>query len=337
MKRLTALLVGVTLICLLSGCAGLLLLAFQAVSIGALYAQVSDLLGRDSSDYSVYLDGYDLGIHPATNGRIDLSGVPVGDGVLSLVSSDKRAGFHANVTVVEGQALNLGQITPITGAIIAGKVERLVGTTRVPQAGVRVAAVFGGGSLVTVGKQPIELPTGSDKTVMLGFTNSLGQYQLGPAEFGQWIVTSAYPGHLTDAAIVTVASGSDAGNTNLLLKPDSAAAANATVRGTVASSGGSALASALVASQLGTAFAPAVDPTRLSALAGLAGGTLMDQPWFRWHSLATVTSVAGAYDFEVPAGSQTVYGFKYGYRAKSAALTLSAGAVQAADFALTAR
>jgi hypothetical protein len=337
MKKLTMLLAALLLITLLSGCAGLLLLLSTAVAVGQLYGQVTDFLGLHNTDYTLYLDGYDMGIHPSPSGTLDLKGLPVGDHVLTLASDNKHLGFTVNVTIIADQQVNLGQVTPLQGGSISGTVRRLVGTSQVPLAGVRVAAVLGGSSLVTAGNSPLTLPAGNDKTVILGFTDANGNYTLGPAQFGQWIVTAAYPASYTDAQIVNVSSGNDAGGTNLLLTADPNASNAATVRGTVIAKDGGVLSQSLVASTLVTPFAPALEPTRLAALQSQIGGDLMAQPWFQWRTLATVSTVAGAYEFEVPSGEQGIYAFKFGYLAQNVDVTLAADEAKTLDYTLPPR
>lgn len=337
MKKLTTLLTALLLVTLLSGCAGLLTLIASALAVGEMYGQVTDFLGLDNTDYTLYLDGYNMGIHPDPDGTLDLAGLPVGDHVLTLASDDKRVGFSINTSIIENQQVNLGQVTPLQGGTIEGRLQRVVGSSQVPLAGVRVAAILGGASLVTAGNSPIALPAGSGKTVILGFTDTNGDYKLGPAQFGQWIVTSAYPAYYTDARIVNVSSGNDADGANLLLRPDSAAPGSATLRGTVTAQNGGALSEALVAATLLTPFAPEVDPARLPTLQTQVGSELMAQPWFRWRTLATVTANSGAYDFEVPPGPQSIYAFKFGYRAQAVEVTPDAGVAQTLDFALPHR
>lgn len=337
MTKLTTLLAALLLITLLSGCAGIFALVSAALAAGKLYGQVTDFLGRNNTDYTLYLDGYNMGIHPSPSGTLDLAGLPVGDHVLSLESDDQRVGFHINTSIIANQQVNLGQVTPLQGGTISGRVRRMVGTASVPLAGVRVAAILGGSSLVTPGNSPIALPAGSGKTVILGLTDANGSYSLGPAQFGQWIVTAAYPAYYTDAQIVSVASGNNAGGTDLLLKPDADAANSATARGTVVAQGGGALSQSLVATTLSTPFAPAVDPERLTALQGQVGGEFMAQPWFAWQTLGTVTTAAGGYDFEVPPGPQGIYAFKFGYRAQNVDLSLGTGEAKTIDFTLPPR
>lgn len=338
MRKLTLLPVAILIICLLSGCASLISLIFSALQVGALVAQVGNLFGRSSTEFNMFLDGYDMGIHPDPDGRLNLDGLPTGRHVLTLASSDGRIGFHTNVTIVANQSLPLGSITPIQAGRISGQVKRQVGSSQVPLAGVRVTAIFGGGDVIkaTTGA-PVTLPPPDATLVIMGFTDDQGNYRLGPAQFGSWIVTCAYPAHFADAVLATVASGNDADNINLLLKPDTAAPGPATVQGTASKQGDGALAKALVAADLDVPFAPNVDPARVTALQSQVGSALIAQPWFRWVSLAAQTSTAGAYTLVVPPGAHSVYGFKYGYQAVATALTLGSGEVQDADFSLQPR
>jgi hypothetical protein len=340
MSKYAALPVAILLVCLLAGCAGIALLSlvFKALSVGALYAEVSNLFGHDSTEFTLYFDGYDTSRHPAPDGRLNLDGLPVGDHLLTLAEGGKTVGFHKHVFIAANQSINLGSITPIQGGTISGRLRRRVGATEVPLAGVRVAAIFGGGAIIqqATGRQITLPPQNDTDVVIMGFTDATGQYQLGPAQFGSWVVTAAYPGHSADAVIAQVASGANATNVNLLLPADPAAQAPPTVQGTVVKSAGGVLASALVALDLATPFAPAVDAAREGALT-TEFGALLAQPWFAWSSLATETSAAGAYALAGLPGAHSLYGFTYGYRAEAADVTLSPGEVLNADFTLQPR
>ena len=334
-KKLSLGTTAALLVCLLSGCAGLLLLATSYLAISNLVGTVENLnlFGHDASKYSLYLDGYDTGVHPEASGTLNLTGLPAGAHVLSLEYQDQRLGFHKNVTLVADQQFPLGQVALVQGSVISGKVEKALG---VPLPGVRVAAILDGAALLTTGQSAVQLPTGSDKTVIMGFTDASGNFKLGPAAPGQWLVTSAVAGSHADAAIVSVATGTDAGNISLTLSTDTAAQ-QGIVSGTVTKeSGGAALASALVASNLKTSFKPQLTDVRVTALQTQIGLTLMAQPWFQWHSLAIQTGTGGEYTLKSPAGKQNVIAFKFGYRAKGADVTLADGQSTAADFALPA-
>ncbi|MBU0610777.1 MAG: carboxypeptidase-like regulatory domain-containing protein [Armatimonadetes bacterium] len=340
MSKLTMLPIAILLVCLLAGCAGLALLSlvFKALTVGALIAEVTDLFGHDSTEFTLYFDGYDTGRHPGTNGSINLTGLPTGHHLLTLAETDKTVGFHKHVNIATNGNLNLGTITPIQGGTIAGRLQRVVGGTNVPLAGVRVAAIFGGGALIqqATGQLTTLPPQNDTDVVMMGFTDATGQYKLGPAAYGSWLVTAAYPGHLADAVVTQVTGGSSPTNVNLLLPPDPVAAASPTIAGTVVKENGGVLADALVALNLGTPFTPAVDPARVTALTGQLG-TLTNQPWFAWSSLATTTSAAGAYNLVALPGPHSLYGFTYGYVATATDVNLAAGEILNADFTLEAR
>lgn len=332
MKKLSLGLTAALLVCLLSGCGGFLALASSVLAIGNLVGQVQDwgLFDDDESKYSLYMDGYDTGIHPEPSGTLNLTGLPVGPHILSLVYDSKRVGFHTNVSVVENQQLSLGAIALAQGSIISGKVQRAAG---VPLAGARVAAILGGGALLAQGQSPIQLPTGSDKTIIMGFTDATGSFTLGPAAPGQWLVTSAAAGSYADAAIVSVATGTDARNISLTLTTNPAGE-RGTVTGTVIRENAGALADAFVVADYDVAFAPQIPDARAAALASQIGIALMSQPWFQWNSLGTTTSTAGAYTLQSVPGAQSINAFKFGYRAKGAEVTLANGESVAADLAL---
>ncbi|MEI6499510.1 MAG: hypothetical protein WCP21_00625 [Armatimonadota bacterium] len=337
-KKLSLGISAVMFVCALSGCAGLLILAssYLAISnvVGTIDNWTSGLFDHDVSKYSLYLDGYDTGVHPEASGTLSLAGLPAGSHVLSLEYDGQRVGFHKNVTLVADQQFELGQVSlTANGSLISGKVERAPG---VPLAGIRVAAVLGGATLLTTGHGAVQLPTGTDttQTVILGFTDASGRFTLGPAVPGQWLVTSAAAGSHADAVIVSVANGKDATNLSLSLPADTGGK-QGVITGTVTKeSGGNVIASALVASQFDAPFTPALTDARVDAFGGQVGLTLRAQPWFQWHSLATQTNTSGEYTLKSPAGAQNVNAFRFGFRAKGADVDLADGQATAASFAL---
>ena len=219
---------------LLVGCAGAFLWVAQLLALGIVAGQVTDFFGRDSTDFNVVIDGYDLGIHPNPSGALNLDGLPTGDHLISVIASDLRVGWHSTVTIQQNVPVDLGQITPIQGAIISGKVAREVGTSQAPLEGALIAAVKGGAALLAqVGGSQMSFPPPSTLTAILTYSDAQGNFRLGPCEFGDWLVTAAYPGLLADATLCSVQSGVDAGGQNLLLEPNAAALTPATVRGSV--------------------------------------------------------------------------------------------------------
>lgn len=324
MQKYRLVVVAVLLASLLAGCGGLALLnlVFKALAAGALVAQVTDFLGLDSDEFTLYFDGYNTGQHPDAERRLNLTGLPAGHHLLTLASDDQRVGFHQHVLVMPDQQLNLGAINPIQGGIISGQVMRRVGNTQVPLANVRVAAVLA--SDTAAGQQTILPPQDDTTLVMMGFTDASGNYRLGPAQFGDWLVTVAYPAHYGDVASAQVSAGNDAEDVDLLLAPNPGETAPAIVQGTVVRDGGGALSNALVALNLGTPLIPEFsNPTA--------------QPVFAWSSVAIPTSTVGAYTLTAPPGAHELYGFKYGFRAEVADVELESDQVVTADISLQAR
>lgn len=328
------------LACFVTGCAGLALLTliFRLVAVGALVAQINDFLGRDSSEFSLYFDGYDTGVQPNPDKTLNLTGLPTGHHLLTLATQDRRVGFHKHVFIEANQRLNLGAINAIQGAVISGRVRRLVGGSAVPLAGVLVGAVYGGNEIIQsdTGRLITFPPQNDSEDIVMGFTDENGHYRLGPMRYGAWLVTSAYPGHFADVAIVTVSGGHDAENVNLLLPPDASAPQPGHIQGTVVEEGKGVLANALVALVLGAPFAPPVDAARQGELENQFGA-LRSQPWAAWTCIATQTSPAGAYLLVAPPGTHRLYGFKYGYRAVTADVALQAGEIVTGNFALQKR
>jgi hypothetical protein len=335
MSKLQMVVCGALLVTLLSGCAGgLLLWAFQTLALGAVALTVTDYLGRDASEFTLLLNGYDLGIRPSPSGVLNLNGLPAGDHLLSLVSTDRRVGFHRPVTIQQGGQFNLGQVTPLQGAIISGRLERDTGGGRAPLAGVRVAAVLGGLALLHNGGPALRFPPVGGPAVVMGFTDAQGNYRLGPCEYGDWLITAALPGYQTDVALATVQSGVDAAGRNLVLGPSPAGSGWGMVRGTIISQGGAALGAALAEARLNTAFQPTVAPARLAALQAQAGTALRAEPWCDWETLAAVATSAGGYALDLPTGTHEVYGFRYGYQAQMTSVPVGAQSIQTVDFTL---
>lgn len=330
----------VLVICVLSGCAGLglLSLVFRAVAVGSLIGEINDFFGHESTEFHLFIDGYDTGATPNPDHTLDLTGLPTGHHLLTVASTDRTLGFHTHVNIVANQSIDLGNITPIEGGTIGGRVRRQVGDSQVPMAGVLVAAVFGGGDVISAASgHQVTLPPNNDTdVVMMGFTDANGDYKLGPAQFGQWVVTTVYPAQFADALLTDVSAGDNPGHVDLLLKPDPSAAAPGSIEGTVVKDQGGAVADALVQLVLGTPLAPAVDPERVVDLESEIG-PLMAQPWFLWNVVATRTNGSGAYNLAGPPGDHAVLGFKYGFQALSAPVTLDSGQVVNGDITLVER
>lgn len=339
MKTRLSLLSVVLITCLVAGCAGGGLFFFAAKLLGIGYAagQINDWLGKDADEFRVHINGYDLGIKPNPSGALNLNGLPVGEHLLSIVSTDNKVGWHRTVTIQENVPVNLGTINPIQGGVIAGKVERETGAGRAPAAGVRVVAIKDAANLLAPGGNPISVPPAAGVVGVMAFTDAQGNYRLGPCEFGQWLVSVAEPGFLADVAVAPVQSGQDAPGRNLYLRRDPNPPAPGTISGTVVRDGGGSLGRALVNIDLGTPFRPPVEAVSRAAVESQVGASLIDGPWFAWRTLAAETTAAGAYNLRCRTGTHNVWGFAWGYKAKTGTVTVSSNAVAGIDFALPVR
>lgn len=339
-RRYLAVTVAVLGVPVLTGCAGFLLaLALRIVSLGALGLEISDFIGRDSQQFTALVDGYDLDLHPDTNGKLNLTGLPVGTHLLSVVREDRREGWHRVVSVTSGSRIDLGEVNLIGGGLIKGRLQRQVGSGKAPLGGVRVAAILGGAELVSQATgtlQTLPPPLGASTTIM-DYTDESGYFTLGPCTYGNWLVTAAYPGLTTDVRFCQVSGGDDARGQDLTLEPLDPAEPPGTIRGNVLAANGGPLAAALVNADLQTPLQPVLTAARAAALQSQAGVPLRPQPWCRWTSLATQSDLGGAYEFEVPAGTHNVYGFKYTYESRASDVSVGAGGSQGLDFELPKR
>ncbi len=324
----------------LSGCAGALALLTGALA----YLKVRDLVGdvenlisgEPSTTYRVFLDGADMGVSPAANGTLNLVGIPVGSHLFSITSQNMRAGWtQVEVIPASGTPPSFNGINAITGGLIQGEVTR--GTTGgggVAVSGIMVLAVLNGD--VTLRTGAITAPPYSltaPETWMAGFTDANGNYTLGPAAYGRWLVFAARPGYLGDAALVSVQAGTDATNTNLNLQPDSSQSYG-TIQGAVADSSGAALANALVDAHLATSYPMALSAATQSKIVTAAGAALSPQPWVLFTDLDATSDVSGQYQITSPGGTQSISAFKYGYKGQVGSASVANGNLVSLDFAL---
>jgi hypothetical protein len=324
LRRPLILLTGLALVAL-SGCSGLALLA--------IWDQYFNNHNESPSDYRVFLNGYDLSASATANGIFVFPGVSGGDYLLSVArASDLRTGLHATVRVQPRLTVNLSGYNPFDGGVISGTVRS--GSASGPLlAGVRVVAIYHGlAALVSAAPVVIPQAFGTTMDYMMGFTNSSGQFKLGPAKFGDWIVTVAAAGYAADAKYLSVASGTD-GVANLVLTSDAGASVG-TIRSTISGSGGATIQLPLLTAALATPFEPTITAATRSAVAAAAHTTLPSGPWFRFLTLATVGSTSGVCLLDVPAGTHSVEGFKYGYTATQASVAVAPGDLATHDFAL---
>jgi len=295
---------GLLVCVVVSGCAGVLLIA-QIIG----WVKAGEILGLINDDnpaqYTVYIDGYSLNVTPNPNGSLNMAGMPEGIHLLSLANNSKHRGWHRQVEIVGNSSLNLGQINPFSGAVIRGRVTRDTttdGTAAV--AGALVIAVFEapdlldavGGSIIDIPPPVPADPENPDVEYIAAFTDDDGRYVLGPARYGEWLVFTALEGYFADAEYANVGAGHDA-----------------------------------------TPFLAQVPPTRRTAIELRCGRQLIDGPWFRLARLATLTSPAGDYGIDLPPGRQRLVAFKFNHRAQQGIANVTAGSIITLDFRLPRR
>lgn len=323
--RLTALILPIVALSALSGCSGLAMLMAWDEWFGN--------GGDDPTTYRMYLDGYDIASTASASGLVSLPGAATGDYLITVAKyPEKRRGVHALVHIDYGKAVNLRSANPFEGGVITGTVRR-DSTTGPVLANVRVIAVRSGASLIASGGAlTIPAPAGSTLEYMMGYTNDSGQYKLGPARYGAWLVFATQAGYAADAHSVNVQSGTD-GVAMLALAQDTSITPGL-VRGTVTSKAGVALSEPLVTAKLDTPYEPQISTTLCTRISTEAGVTMPAGPWFGLATLATIGSTSGTYSLDLPAGSCTVQGYKLRYKAMDAAITISAGGLVTQNFAI---
>ncbi len=308
---------------LLSGCAAAL----------SLFALESWFKSESPDQYQVYVNGYNLSSSPSITGDLNLAGLGAGDYLISVSRiPDMTRGVEAIFTVVPGKTVSLKVVNPFDGGVITGTVRQgssggaLLGNTL-------VVAVHEGAALLTAGGAPITIPpaAGSLVQMMMGYTDNTGSFQLGPALYGNWLVTSAAAGYCADVKFTSLSSGTN-GSANLVLAPDPSATSGM-VTGSVTSTGGTPLGGALVTGKLTAAFFPTIPDATRSQVASASGLSLPGGPWFQWQFLTALASGSGVYNLNLPAGSQQVQAF----RLSSNATTLPAGVTSGGTTSLNFR
>jgi hypothetical protein len=323
-------LTGIIFIVLLTGCGGALLgLALQLFAAGAVVGNIDRLLDEfeeDPWEYQAFLDGYCLGERPNTSGDLNLRGLPTGSHLISVIHNNYHTGFHTVVQINPGDtALPLGDINPIEGVAIKGKVQRQTTGTDASVPRTLVVAVLNGAEMLAAdGGGTIAIPPPDGVTYVMAYADADGNYVLGPCISGQWLVTTVLPGYYADARVVTANRPNDNINQDLYLATDPSAEA-ARVSGSVIQTGVGGLDEAFVYTELAAAHRVQPTAARAAEIAADAGFPLINDSWFAWSLLGTLTDQAGVYSMRTGTGPQTVNGFKYGYQGKQGAVNLQNG------------
>lgn len=285
-------------------------------------------------DYHVYLNGYDMGALSGGSGLITLSGVSAGRYLIGVTKpGDKRTGTNVVASVDANGRADLSSSNIIEGGLITGTVRRSDTGAVVPYA--QVTAVKDAAATIAAGNGPVRIPppAGATLSYMMTIANAGGGFTLGPAIYGDWLVTSTLAGLSADVCHVSISSTSN-GVANLVMDVDASATAGL-VRGSVTHDG-SPVSGALLSGKLGTAYQPTISAATRNRVAGDTGLTLPAGPWFEWTTLVVIGGSDGQYLLDLPAGAQTVEALSPGLRASSAAVAVTAGGATTQNYALVA-
>lgn len=343
MKQRIAIILAAIILCgLVCGCAAVFSLAAEIIGLMRLGKALGIINDSNPTRYTIYMDGYSLSTNPSTSGAINVAGMPEGVHLLSLSDSTRRRGFNRQLRIVAGGQVNLGEINPFDGAAIRGRLTRqTTGSGAAAVAGAQVIAVCQADELLNSATgQSISIPpafpadpANPDVEYIAGFTDNNGNYVLGPARYGRWIVFAAQAGYLADATVAIVSAGNDATGRNLNLTIDPVTDAGA-MQGNV----GSPIAGqSLVYATLQTPFVVQVPDSGRSSVESQLGVQLIDGPWFTLERLGVLGATSGAYFLTLPAGRQSLVAFKYGCQAQEGVATVTTGQTLSLDFQLPRR
>jgi hypothetical protein len=318
------------------GGVGLIASALGLLRLRDVATQVRDVFGSDpEAKLTLLLDGYTVRTDvPNRAGALDLTGLPDGTFQVSIVTADRRNGWHQATNTGAGGTV---EIAPITGAVMGGTVTAASesGGT-VPVARAVVAAFKDGANLLASGGGPLVVGGTETRPCMLGTTDDQGRFTLGPAAYGPWLVTCVIPGYQADARYVTVGAGQDATGVALVLTADTVMVVGGVRGNVVADKTGAPLADSLVRAQLPTAMAPAIPAATRSQVQADSSLTLPEGGWFSWLFVALTSGPSGDYLLVLPTGLARAWAYKYGYQGSYGDVAVSGGNLLRLDFRLPA-
>jgi hypothetical protein len=326
---LTAILVG--------GCGGAatILKAIGLIKVYDLALHIRERIGENEEEpLTVLLDGYQVRTDaPNRAGALELEKLPQGTYLVSLVTADRRRGWHQVVEI--GQAAGSIEVAPFSGAVISGRVVRqLESGGTAPVKDVLVAAFQDGAARLATGQGPLRLGGQGASGQLLAMTDPQGNFRLGPAPYGTWLVAAAAPGFTADADVVTVGAGRDATGVTLTLQPTAEAKLGTVAGSVVKESTGAPLPAALVRAELGSLLVPLIPASTRQKVQSATGLTLPAGRWFAWPFVPASTGAAGDYLLSLPLGFARLWAYSFGYAGTYRDLTVTAGPMARLDFQL---
>lgn len=287
----------------------------------------------DPATYRTYLNGYDIGASPDLSGTLTVRGVRSGDYLVTVARPpEMRRGVHLPANIQTGRPVDLSVTNPFEGVAITGTVRR-DGAGGAVMPNVQVVAVRNGAAVVAAGG-PLSVPPQADDGLdwLIGFTDSNGEFRLGPAKYGDWLVTTAVAGYVADAKHLRVQAGPD-GVAPLVLTPD-AGPQPGLVRGSVNSREGASIPTPLITALLATPFAPTISEVARGQVEAAAGVNMPAGAWFEWRALVSIGDDGGRYTLDAPAGAHTVEAFRPDWRYEAQEVVVTEGGVTTTNFSL---
>ena len=290
--------------------------------------------GADPEDYHVYLNGYDMGALSGGSGNIHLAGAGAGTYLVGVTKpTDRSTGTHVVAALDSNGNVDVSGSNIIEGGRITGTVRRADTGAVVPFA--QVTAVKDAAATIAGGSGPIRIPpaAGATHSYMMAIANAAGTFTLGPALYGNWLVTATLAGYAADVAYVSISSNSNA-QANLNLTVDGTAATGL-VRGSVTRDG-SPLSAALLSGKLAAPYQPLIAADTRTEVSAAAGLSLPAGPWFEWSTLVAVGGTDGQYVLDLPVGNHSLEALHPGSRAATVPVAITAGGSVTQNFALVA-
>lgn len=287
----------------------------------------------DPATYRIYLNGYDIGTSPDLSGTLTVRGARDGSYLVTVAQPpEMRRGVHLMTAIQAGRPVDLSVANPFEGVALTGTVRR-DGAGGAVMPNVQVVAVRNGAAIVAAGG-PLSIPPAADdgRDWLIGFTDNSGQYRLGPAKYGDWLVTTAVAGYVADAKHLYVQAGSD-GTADLVLTAD-AGTQPGLVIGSVNARDGTSIATPLITALLETPFAPTISDVARGQVGGAAGVNMPAGAWFEWRALTSIGDGGGQYMIRLPAGTHTAEAFRPDWRYEAQEIVVTEGGATTTNFSL---
>lgn len=309
----------------------------------------------NAASFQLILDGHPLTAAPAADGAFSLPNLPPGSHALAVVGPGGMNGAHASFTVVSGQTIDLGDLTPEAGGQIVGLVSQIDDQGHLtPLSGVTVLAdpnLIWYTDTGTVGASQA-VTKDADTVPLMAVTDANGSYVIPAVPAGSYSVTVSVP-------------GLEQGVQYAYVSPGQTAACDFRLQAAVQPGVGTV--TGMVLGQLPIGAAPPPEVSTTAPLMGATVSIVTSTPWqpigpvlplpiaqpllnspgvpsgatcimppiYRFQQFNTLTDRNGHYTLNVPSGHLTLTVWAEGYDAQTEAFTLQADETQTRDYTLS--